>query len=391
MAYKEVRLGDYFKFEKGLGYKGDFLAEESDVALIGMDSHEEGGGGYKEGSEKPYVGPYKPEHVAEVGDVIFAATEQGFGLLASPLMVPESDKFQTYIYSHHLLKAFPIKEGFLPEYLYNIFRIDRFRSRAAYGDTGTTVRALPAEVLEEQFIPRPDLPTQLAINGIISLFDQQISNNKLLAQNLISLCHSNYISILNRSTRVNTVKLTEVADIKFGAPFSSNLFNTKGEGRPLIRIRDLQPQEIELWTTESLAKGFMAKSGDLLIGMDGDFSPYLWFGEEALVNQRITSICPKGNLGILYLYFELLTIMKLVQHGSSGSTVAHLSKGEIESIEITQLTKEESVEFHQIIDPCFDMVKQIKKNNIHLIKLLKSLLPTLITETILNPLELASL
>ena len=98
MAYRQVRLGDYFKFEKGLGYKGEFLAEESDVAMIGMDSHNDGGG-YKDNSEKPYSGPYKPEHVVEVGDVIFAATEQGFGLLASPLMVPDSDKFQTFIYS----------------------------------------------------------------------------------------------------------------------------------------------------------------------------------------------------------------------------------------------------------------------------------------------------
>ena len=47
VVYKQVRLGDYFKFEKGLGYKGEFLVEESDVALIGMDSHIDGGG-YKE-------------------------------------------------------------------------------------------------------------------------------------------------------------------------------------------------------------------------------------------------------------------------------------------------------------------------------------------------------
>jgi type I restriction enzyme S subunit len=133
------------------------------------------------------VGPYKPEHVAEVGDVIFAATEQGFGLLGSPLMVPESEKFQTFIYSHHVLKAFPIKEGFLPEFLYNIFRIERFRSRAAYGDTGTTVRALPAEVLEEQVVPLPDLGKQQAINEIIALIDQQVANNKALSKSLETL------------------------------------------------------------------------------------------------------------------------------------------------------------------------------------------------------------
>ena len=191
MAYKHVLLGDYFKFEKGLVYKGEYLVEDSEVALIGMDSHEEGGG-YKEASEKPYSGPYKPEHVAETGDVIFAATDltQGGDVLGSPLMVPESDKFETFIYSHHLLKAFQKREGFLPEYLYNLYRVKKYRRKAAYGDSGSTVRALPADVLEEQLVPLPDLKTQESINEIIYLIDQQIENNKSLAKNLEALAQS---------------------------------------------------------------------------------------------------------------------------------------------------------------------------------------------------------
>lgn len=191
MAFKQVRLGDYFKFEKGLGYKGEFLAEDSEVALIGMDSHEEGGG-YKEGSEKPYSGPFKEIDTANPGDVIFAATDltQDGRVLGSPLLVPESDEYQTYIYSHHLLKAFQIKEGFLPEYLYNLYRCEKYRLKAAYADSGTTVRALPAEVLEEQLVPLPDLPTQIAINEIISLLDQKISINNCLGENLVSLVRS---------------------------------------------------------------------------------------------------------------------------------------------------------------------------------------------------------
>lgn len=195
MSYKQVRLGEYFKFEKGLGYKGEFLAEESDVALIGMDSHEEGGG-YKEGSEKPYSGPFKEIDKANPGDVIFAATDltQDGRVLGSPLLVPESDEYQTYIYSHHLLKAFQIKEGFLPEYLYNLYRCEKYRLKAAYADSGTTVRALPAEVLEEQLVPLPDLSTQLAINEIISLIDQQIANNKALSKSLETLAQAMFKS-----------------------------------------------------------------------------------------------------------------------------------------------------------------------------------------------------
>jgi len=191
MAFKQVRLGDYFKFEKGLGYKGEFLADESHVALIGMDSHDEGGG-YKDASEKPYSGPYKEKNIANPGDVIFAATDltQDGRVLGSPLLVPESELFQTYIYSHHLLKAFQKKEGFLPEYLYNLYRVEKFRNKVAYADSGTTVRALPAEVLEEQVVPLPDLPTQQAINDIISLIDQQIANNKALSRNLEALAQS---------------------------------------------------------------------------------------------------------------------------------------------------------------------------------------------------------
>jgi len=190
VGYKQVRLGDYFKFEKGLGYKGEFLAEESDVALIGMDSHEEGGG-YKEGSEKFYTGPFKPEHVAEVGDLIFAGTEQGFGLLASPLMVPESEKFSTYVYSGDVLKAIPLKpDEFSVEYLYNLYRVEKFRVKTAYGDTGTTVRRISNENFAEQIVPLPDLPTQQAINDIIAMIDQQVANNKALSKSLESLAHA---------------------------------------------------------------------------------------------------------------------------------------------------------------------------------------------------------
>jgi type I restriction enzyme S subunit len=190
MAYKQVLVGDYFKFEKGLGYKGEFLVEDSEVALIGMDSHEEGGG-YKEGSEKYYSGPFKEEHVAQIGDVIFAGTEQGFGLLGSPLIVPENEEIATYLFSGDVLKAVPLKaDEFSTEYLYNIYRVQKYRRKVAYGDTGTTVRRISNDNFAEQLVPLPDLKTQESINEVISLIDQQIENNKSLAKNLEALAQA---------------------------------------------------------------------------------------------------------------------------------------------------------------------------------------------------------
>jgi type I restriction enzyme S subunit len=44
--------------------------------------------------------------------------------------------------------------------------------------------------MAEQVVPLPDLPTQLVINEVISLVDQQIANNKALAKNLEALAQS---------------------------------------------------------------------------------------------------------------------------------------------------------------------------------------------------------
>ena len=204
MAFKQVRLGDYFRFEKGLGYKGEFLAEESSVGLVGIDSQVPGGG-YKENSEKPYSGPYKPEHVVDVGDVIVAATDitQDGSVLGSTLMIPESTNYETLIYSGDVMKAIPLKpDEFSLEYFYNLYRVKKYRTKVAYGDTGTTVRRLSEDGICEQLVPLPDLPTQIAINEIISLIDQQIANNRLLSRNLEELIRSIFLSSVTAKVNI---------------------------------------------------------------------------------------------------------------------------------------------------------------------------------------------
>jgi len=194
MAFKQARLGDYFKFEKGLGYKGEFLVEESSVGLVGIDSQVPGGG-YKENSEKPYSGPYKPEHVVDTGDVIVAATDitQDGSVLGSTLMIPESTKYETLIYSGDVMKAISLRpDEFSLEYFYNLYRVEKYRRKVAYGDTGTTVRRLSEDGICEQSVPLPDLPTQITINEIISLFDQKIAINNSLGKDLVSLVRSLY-------------------------------------------------------------------------------------------------------------------------------------------------------------------------------------------------------
>lgn len=432
MAFKQVRLGEYFKFEKGLGYKGEFLADESEVALIGMDSHNDGGG-YKEGSEKPYIGPFKSEHVAEVGDVIFAATEQGFGLLASPLLVPESDKFQTYIFSHHVLKAFPIKEGFLPEYLYNIFRIDRFRSRAAYGDTGTTVRALPAEVLEEQIVPLPDLPTQQAINDMISMIDQQIANNKALSKSLEILAQAIFKSwfidfdpVRAKSKNEKPFGMDDATAALFPSSFETSEIGKIPKGWEVVRFSDVvnlisggtpKTTQPEFWNgdipwysvTDAPEEGlcFFTKTSKYIT------SKGLEKSAARLIRPGITIISARGTVGKLamtaipstfnqscygvegkisdsYTYFQLKSQVAIMQNVAHGGTFDTITKETFDFLKVVNPAREILERYDELTKPMLSKIMELNFQNDSLTKVLKNLLENFIQLGVALPRELTA-
>lgn len=192
MTFSKQPLGNYVQIVKGLTYKGDGLVENSEVALVGMDSFIPGGG-YKAGSEKPYSGPYKAEHTAEAGDLILCATDvtQEGSVLSAPLLIPEDlGGYETLVYSHHVGKVKVVDPGIRQEFIYNFFRVPLNRVRCAYGDTGTTVRALPFEVICEQMIPVPSLEVQDRINSFITTLDRRIQLNIAMSETLETIAQS---------------------------------------------------------------------------------------------------------------------------------------------------------------------------------------------------------
>ena len=420
MAFKQVRLGDYFRFEKGLGYKGEYLAEESEVALIGMDSHEEGGG-YKENSEKFYTGPYKPENIAEVGDVIFAGTEQGFGLLASPLLVPESDKFSTYLFSGDVLKAIPLKpDDFSVEYLYNIYRVGIFRTKAAYGDSGTTVRRISNENLGEQIIPLPDLPTQVAINEIISLIDQQIANNKALSRNLEALAQSVFKSWFMDFDPVHakkngekpfgmdaeTAKLfpdsfvkSELGDIPKGwtiRPLGELIENFDGKRKPMSgRVRATRRGKYPYYGATGIVDyvdDFLFQGAYILVGEDGSVMTakgtpvlqYVW--GDFWVNNHAHVIRPKSELNIDHLYLILNNIN--ISEYITGAVQLKLNQLNLNSIQVLVAPSEINSKFGELVSDIYSTYKLLQDSSLSCNGLLSTLIPNLVSGELTVPPDL---
>ena len=120
----------------------------------------------------------------------------------------------------------------------------------------------------------------------------------------------------------------DICDVYYGAPFNSALFNTERKGLPLIRIRDLSKQEAGVFTEEIHPKGQLTKKGDLLVGMDGEFSIYVWGGRSSWINQRISRFMPKPGISHCFLIESLRPQLKAVESSEVATTVIHIGKND---------------------------------------------------------------
>lgn len=129
-------------------------------------------------------------------------------------------------------------------------------------------------------------------------------------------------------------ELTSKIKILSGFSFKSEFFNEE-KGMPLIRIRDLSNDITETFYTGDYEEEYIVHEGDLLVGMDGEFKPYLWKGKDALLNQRVCKLTTNNKtldqkllyyiIGKELLHYELINV---------GTTVIHISKSDIEKIVI---------------------------------------------------------
>lgn len=424
MRFELARFGDHLKLVKGASYSSKNLVKESDTGLLTINAFHVGGG-YKPQSEKPFQGEVREEHSLTDGDVLLAMTEQDEGLLASPLIVRKAQtNYEHLLFSLDVAKPIATTGEIEPEFVFNVLRIPAFRKRAAYGDTGSTVQRLPYDALGDFRMPMPPLKVQRAINRIAALIDQKIWLNGRMSDTLENLSASKFrswfidfdavkakmagqapvgmdaetaalfpdsmeeseLGLVPRGWRMRL--LTDLASIRYGAAFSSKKFNSHGLGLPLIRIRDLRTQSPSIYTDEDIPRGFAARAGSLLLGMDGEFEPVIWFGEDAWVNQRVCMVQPKEDCDASFLQFHLKPILKKIEHGTVGTTVLHLGKSELDSISILYPSRELISAYAKISSAILELRISLTKESIYLRRLRDALLPRLVSGELEIPEEM---
>lgn len=274
--------------------------------------------------------------------------------------------------------------------IYYGYAVKSFQSQIkelAEGSTGQT--EINRRRLQDEVIIRypSDKLVQKNIGSFLANIDEKIKTNKEINKNLFEQMQALYKDwFVNfepfggvRPSGWNNTNIYAIANIIYGAPFASKLFNTDGLGKPIIRIRDLKEQTFVTFTTEEHPKGHLIQSGDIVVGMDGEFRPYIWGNEPAWLNQRVCifeSNRPRGKAFVLYTIKPLLNKIEQTQ---VATTVIHIGKKDFDAFEIVLPDEATLDSFDSITAPMVEKIVNNSLQNKRLAVLRDTLLPKLMS------------
>ncbi|MFI6827544.1 restriction endonuclease subunit S [Kribbella sp. NPDC050241] len=261
-----------------------------------------------------------------------------------------------------------------PGYLRYVLMLEQESVRRfAHGTTHQTMYYPEAKALN---VLVPERTTQDAIAEVLGALDDKIAVNLRAADLMESLT----VALYRRATQgqLNEQALFDVFDFDFGEAFRGEHFAEPGEGRPLIRIRDLKTFRPQVWTTESRLGEVTVRPGDVVIGMDAEFRAVPWLGEEGLLNQRVCRVRGKV-VGPAFALSSLREPLSALESEKSATTVIHLNKSDLARSVIRIPDTPRLEEFEAVAEPMLASRVALALENARLAATRRELLPLLMS------------
>lgn len=262
-----------------------------------------------------------------------------------------------------------ITKNLLPQYLFYAIQSNTVRSFLIQNAYGTTMAGLNEKILSAipLFLP-VDIDEQSAIAETFSDIDRLISSLQKLIEKKKAIKQGAMQELLTGKKRLpgfsgkrKRKKLGNYIKFEVGFPFKSQYFNSQHIGLRLIKNRDLKSDDQVYYTTEDVSSEYIVNNGDVLVGMDGDFTPCIWRKGVALLNQRVGRIGAFG-MDLLFSYYLLQQPLQELQIGTGATTVKHLSHFDVEELELTfpeEIKEQQAIA--QVLSDMDNDIEQLEK------------------------------
>lgn len=284
--------------------------------------------------------------------------------------------------------VFRAKDGIDEDFIYYLVCSPLVREPAIKSMVGSSGRQrVQADVVQNLEIMVPDYEEQKRISGILKSLDDKIAANTEVNKNLLEQMQALYKAWFVdfepfggvRPSNWNDTNIYAIANIIYGAPFASKLFNTDGLGKPIIRIRDLKEQAFVTFTTEEHPKGHLIQPGDIVVGMDGEFRPYIWGNEPAWLNQRVCIFENNRPQGKAFVLYTIKPLLNKIEQTQVATTVIHIGKKDFDAFQIILPDEATLDSFDSITAPMIEQIVNNRLQNKRLAILRDTLLPKLMS------------
>ena len=284
----------------------------------------------------------------------------------------------------------PNKDFVNPNYLVYYLLTPQQQYKLLGTANGATVAHVNLPIIRNLPVDLPDIETQNKIANILSTYDDLIENNqkqiKLLEEASQRLYKEWFVDLRFPGYETTPItdsvpqgwkreRLIDIADVQYGFAFDGSLFNSDGNGTPIIRIRNIPDGTTKDYTTEEADEQYIVKNGDIVVGMDGEFHINSWCGCDSYLVQRTCRIKPHNTNMKGYLLQAIYEPIKFFESTVVGATVAHLGKKHIDTI--TVLTA--PVEMYKPFQQYFNKRQVLLNQNQRLAEARDRLLPKLMS------------
>lgn len=195
----EKPLANLCNIKHGFAFKGEFFTTEGDYVVLTPGNFYESGG-YRDRGEKQkyYSGDIPRDYVLSEGDLLVAMTEQAAGLLGSPILVPESDRFL-----HNQRLGLVTRKAGLPwlnEFFFQVFNTRRVRKEIHASASGVKVRHTSPNKIGEIVVSFPNSEAeQRAIVADLNKVGEETSRLEAIYQRKIAVLDELKKSLLDRA------------------------------------------------------------------------------------------------------------------------------------------------------------------------------------------------
>jgi len=399
-TWQKIHLGEHCEVFSGFPFKSDrFTDNPGDIALVKGDNVGQGEILWGISKRWPLEDVRELERYKLMpGDVVLAMDRPWVPAGLKFARIPESAPESLLVQRVARLRA----KGKLEQgYLTYVIASTHFEAYVQNIGRGVGVPHISGKEIGAFNFCMPPRLTQLRIASILSAYDDLIENNRrrmaLLEESARQLYNEWFVRLRfpgHEHTRIvdgvpegwEKCIISELGDIITGKTPSTKDEDNFGGDVQFIKTPDMHGNVFVLQTETYLTeKGANSQSGkflppgSILISCIGTVGVVTLTSERCQFNQQINALIPSNDLLRYYCYFAFKELKPRLEAIGGGVTMANVSKGKFESLDITRPATKLLRSFDEINRPVFKQIQTLALQNQKLRTARDLLLPKLMS------------